>query len=65
MSSRLFPTHLAPGAKGIVVVQVYNIGAGYSNGTVTMTDALPPGLEATSAGPMTATGEISEPGVIE
>ena len=58
-SSRLYPTHLAPGAEGLVIVQVYDIGAGYSKGTVTMTDALPPGLEAISAGPMTPIGEIS------
>ena len=52
-TSRMYPTHLTPGAEGIVVVQVYDIGAGYSKGTVTMTDALPPGLEATSAVTMT------------
>ncbi len=49
-TSRMYPTHLAPGAEGLVTVQVYNIGAGGSKGTVTMTDVLPPGLEATSAG---------------
>ena len=48
-SSRMYPTHIPPGAEGIVTVQVYNIGAGGSKGTVTMTDVLPPGLEATSA----------------
>ena len=39
-------------------MQVYNIGAGSSNGTVTMTDVLPPGLEAISAGPMEGEGVI-------
>jgi hypothetical protein len=57
-SSRLYPTHLAPGETGVVAVQVYDIGAGYSKGTVTMTDALPPGLEAISAGPMEGQGDI-------
>ena len=42
------PTIMKPGGKGIVVVQVFNTGAGSTNGTVTMTDTLPPGLEATS-----------------
>jgi hypothetical protein len=58
VSSRLYPTHIAPGAKGIVTVQVYNVGAGGSKGTVTMTDVLPPGLEAVSAGVMEGFGII-------
>ncbi|HTC71747.1 MAG TPA: hypothetical protein VK655_02590, partial [Solirubrobacteraceae bacterium] len=46
-TSHVFPTHIKPGGKGLVIVLVYDIGAGSSNGTVTMTDVLPPGLEAT------------------
>lgn len=41
-----------------MIVQVYNIGAGSSNGTVTMTDVLPSGLEATSAEAMTPGGQF-------
>jgi hypothetical protein len=63
VTSRLYPTNIAPGAEGVAVVQVYNIGAGYSKGTVTMTDALPPGLEAVSAGPMVQSGTITEEGI--
>ena len=65
VSSRLYPTHLAPGAKGLVIVQMYDIGAGSSNGTVTMTDVLPAGLEATSAGVMEATGNMISTGEVE
>ena len=49
VSSRMYPTHIPPGSEGLVTVEVYNIGAGGSKGTVTMTDVLPPGLEAISA----------------
>ncbi|HEX5307873.1 MAG TPA: hypothetical protein VFW38_02205 [Solirubrobacteraceae bacterium] len=41
-----YPTIMKPGGKGFVVVQVFNTGAGSTSGTVTMTDTLPPGLEA-------------------
>jgi hypothetical protein len=64
-SSRLYPTHLAPGETGVVVVQLYDIGAGDSKGTVTMTDALPPGLEATSAGQVSPQGNIVPKAEIE
>src|ERR1700722_18322251 len=50
VNSMVYPTVIKPGSKGIVIVQVYNTGAGSTNGTVTMTDKLPPGLEASSPG---------------
>ena len=54
ISSSAYPTVMKPGGKGIVIVQVFNTGAGSTGGTVTMTDTLPPGLEATpGAGAMT------------
>jgi len=59
VGSRVYPTNIKPGGKGIVVVQVYNTGAGSTAGTVTMTDTLPPGLEATEAGAITPFGEIN------
>ena len=59
VTSRLNPTHLAPGSEGMVVVEVYNTGAASSTSPVTMTDVLPPGLEATSAGPLTELGGTS------
>ncbi|HEX5309567.1 MAG TPA: hypothetical protein VFW38_10870, partial [Solirubrobacteraceae bacterium] len=59
-TSRMYPTHLAPGSEGTVVVEVYNVGAGTTTGPVTLTDALPSGLEAVSAGPVTELGAISK-----
>jgi hypothetical protein len=57
-TSRLEPTPIAPGHEGVIVVEVYNTGAGSSTGPVTMTDVLPPGLEAIRSGPLNALGEI-------
>jgi hypothetical protein len=60
VNSVTYPTVMKPGSKGIVIVQVYDTGAGSTYGTVTMTDALPPGLEATSgAGAMEPFGIIN------
>jgi len=44
------PTNLAPGHKGVIEVAVYNTGVLGSQGPVTVTDTLPPGLEAVEAG---------------
>jgi len=54
----MYPTHIPPGTEGLVTVQVYNIGAGGSKGTVTLTDVLPPGLEAISAENMEGSGNF-------
>ena len=64
-TSRLYPTHLAPGQQGMVVVEVYNTGKGSSTGPVTMTDVLPPGLEATSSGLLAELGSIATKKSIE
>ena len=64
ITSRLDPTHLAPGQEGMLVVQIYNTGAASSTSPVTMTDVLPPGLESVEAGPLTEFGEI-RPGAFE
>jgi uncharacterized repeat protein (TIGR01451 family) len=50
VTSSTFPTDLPPGGTGHIEVNVYNVGAESSNGTVTVTDTLPPGLTATEAG---------------
>ena len=63
VTSRLNPTHLAPGKEGMVVIEVYNVGAKASSGPVTMTDMLPPGLEAVASGPLTELGEVGKGGV--
>ncbi len=65
VDSRAYPTDLKPGGTGLVVVQVYNTGAGSTNGDVTVTDTLPPGLEATHAGALPPFGEISNEEVEE
>src|ERR1700679_2756318 len=57
ITSRLDPTYLAPGSTGILVVQIYNSGAGSSTSPVSMTDVLPPGLETISAGPLRYDGK--------
>jgi hypothetical protein len=50
MTARNYPTNLAPGAKGVIGINVFNIGAGASHGTITITDTLPEGVKATDAG---------------
>jgi hypothetical protein len=60
VSSRSYPTNTPPGGTGSVEVDLYNIGAGSTSGTVTVEDKLPPGLTATSAGGLQAFGYISE-----
>jgi len=45
-----FPTNLAPAHSGVIEVEVYNVGAGTSEGSVTVTDTLPESVTATSAG---------------
>jgi hypothetical protein len=44
-----YPTSLSPGGTGQIFIDVYNVGAVYSNGKVTVTDVLPAGLKATGA----------------
>jgi uncharacterized repeat protein (TIGR01451 family) len=44
------PTYLRPGGLGTLVIRLFNVGATASNGAVTVTDTLPPGVTATSAG---------------
>jgi uncharacterized repeat protein (TIGR01451 family) len=43
------PTNLPPGGHGELEIELYNVGAKSSSGTVTVTDVLPAGLTATSA----------------
>jgi hypothetical protein len=52
ITSTIFPTNLRPNGRGTIDINVFNVGAAESNGTITMTDALPSG--------MTATGEAGE-----
>src|ERR1700684_2858695 len=50
LTGNTFPTNLAPGGEGIVDIDVYNVGAESSSGTITVTDRLPQGVTATRAG---------------
>jgi uncharacterized repeat protein (TIGR01451 family) len=50
LTARTFPTHIAPGETGFIKIEVFNVGAADSHGSVTVTDTLPPGVTATDAG---------------
>jgi hypothetical protein len=58
VTSRTYPTYLPPGGTGIVVLELFNTGAGSSTGKVTLTDTLPPGLTATNAGALEGLGTL-------
>jgi hypothetical protein len=45
-----YPTAMAPGGEGTVVLSVINIGAAASSGRITVTDSLPAGVTAEEAG---------------
>jgi hypothetical protein len=53
-----FPTHLHPGGEGTLQVYFLNVGAARSEGPITVTDTLPPGVTATKAGGMKSEGII-------
>ncbi|HEV3071341.1 MAG TPA: hypothetical protein VGY76_07955 [Solirubrobacteraceae bacterium] len=55
VTSTALPTNLTPGHKGTIEVGVYNVGAASSNGPITVTDTLPPGVEAIEAGELART----------
>ena len=60
VTARSYPTSLPPGGSGVIQINVYNVGAAPSNGPVTVTDALPPGVSATAAGDVQHSGSIGE-----
>ena len=41
-----YPTAMAPGGEGTVVLNVMNVGAAASSGRITVTDTLPSGVSA-------------------
>ena len=58
VTSTTYPTNLAPsGGTGTIEVNVYNIGAAPSSGTVTVTDELPTDIVATEAGDIQGAAE--------
>src|SRR3977135_1831699 len=50
LTTRTYPTNLHPGGRGIIGIDLFNIGAGIPNHAITVTDVLPAGLTATKAG---------------
>ena len=66
VESRMYPTELQPGEKGLLVIEVYNIGRGQTAGEkVHLADTLPAGLEVTGeAGAIGPIGNIGR-GTIE
>ena len=50
ITQRALPTHLEPGHHGLIELDVYNTSAENSSGPVTVTDTLPAGVYAESAG---------------
>ncbi len=52
LTSTTYPTNISPNGKGLVGIDLYNVGAEASSGSITVTDILPPGLVATEAGEM-------------
>jgi hypothetical protein len=60
--AKTVPTFPRPGGLAGIQIKVLNVGAAGSNGTVTVTDELPPGVTATSAG---ANASIVEVGLEE
>jgi hypothetical protein len=50
LTARTFPTNLPPNGKGTIELDIVNVGEAASSGPVTVTDTLPEGVTATSAG---------------
>jgi uncharacterized repeat protein (TIGR01451 family) len=57
LTASSYPTNLPPGGTGFIMIHVFNVGAASSNGTVTVTDVLPPGLTAVKAGEVSSMGQ--------
>jgi hypothetical protein len=52
VAASVYPTNLPPGGKGDIQIDLVNTGAAPSEGPITVTDTLPPGVIATKAGGM-------------
>jgi hypothetical protein len=63
LTANTIPTNLPPGGKGFVEIDLDNVGAASSSGTVTVTDVLPEGLSATQAYGINNEGNIEDFGV--
>lgn len=65
VSSSAYPTHLPPGGRGFIEVEIYNVGAERSaapkSDPITVTDTLPAGVVFTGAQPSILGGPSAEP----
>jgi hypothetical protein len=64
LTTNTYPTHLLPSktpgeASGTIEIDVFNVGAAGSQGTITVTDTLPPGVKAKAAGELVGPGRES------
>jgi hypothetical protein len=50
LTSHIYPTYVTPEGTATIELQVFNVGAADSEGAVTVTYTLPPGIEATETG---------------
>ena len=64
ITSHSSPTHLVPGGKGIVAVNVFNIGAADATGEAEVTDELPEGIEGQSEKGWTCKAGGAGPGTV-
>jgi hypothetical protein len=65
LTGRSYPTYLPPGGRGTIGIDVINVGARASEGTVTVTDTLPPGLTAREAGDLAIPFNGMEPLILD
>jgi hypothetical protein len=54
LTANSYPTNIPPGGRGGIAVDLMNVGARSSEGTITVTDTLPPGVTAIEAGELTS-----------
>lgn len=58
VSSVAVPTDLPPGDEGFIQIHLFDVGAKSSNGTITVTDQLPPGVKYTGRPAGEGTGRL-------
>jgi hypothetical protein len=62
VTTHSLPTNLPPGGSGLIYLNIFNLDSQDSNGLVTVTDVLPPGMTATEAGTLHESHVGHEPG---
>lgn len=64
LTARTYPTYIAPSSTGTIGIDVFNVGAEASTGTITVTDTLPAGLTAIDAGELGEAGNGVSPKIL-